>query len=155
MLCTKHETIADRIICELAREPRQELSTLIEKIAPKMKKKMTLQAWYKSIKNLIDSAAVIKEGKRYSLNSVWLAGFLQVAETIQRVYVEEESARVVALPSKANQKITYRFRSALGLDKFWGHLLAYLASQHKGVKVYAYNPAFLVLPCAWGNRTHV
>jgi len=142
MLCTHNETLAELIIRELSKRPRMELAELIALVSPRLSKPITLQAWYKTLQKLTKDGVIVKVGKRYSLNASWLAQILHWAGVIDRVYIDQEVWPVIELPTKANQKIVYRFRNPIDLDTFWGHLLVHIASQKKGVKVYAYNPHF-------------
>lgn len=143
MLFAENQTIKELIVQELSYSPSLTLQELTEKISPKLKQKITLQGWYKALKILIAQGIIIKEKKKYILNTSWVVDVLQWSHRLKNVYIEKENEPVIALPKKEREKVTFKFPDLLTMNGFWAHLLVYIGSQNpKDPIIYAYNPHF-------------
>ncbi len=143
MIFSQKQGIDELIIRELSHSPHLELKELIKKISPKLKKKISLQAWYKIIKKLLDQGVIIKQNKKYTLNVSWLAQVIKWANMLKTIYVERARDKIIKLPKKQKEKVKFTFPDLLSLNAFWAHILVHLGSlTPEGSTVYAYNPHF-------------
>jgi len=143
MLFTENQTIKELIVQELSCSPHSTLEELIKNISPKLKQKITLQGWYKALKGLITQGIIIKEKKKYILNTSWVVDALQWSYYLKNVYIDKEKEKVIALPQKEKEKMVYKFPDLLAMNSFWAHLLVYIGSRKpKDPIIYAYNPHF-------------
>lgn len=118
MLFTQNQTTDELIIQELSSFLHLTLKQLIKKIRPQMKKKITLQAWYKALQRLIGQGVVLKQKKTYSLNISWVVEILKWSYCLKNVYLEKSPQKVLTLPQKAQEKITFKFNDLLSLNSF-------------------------------------
>lgn len=143
MLFTEDQTIKELLIQELSYSPHLTLEEIIERITPKLKQKITIQGWYKTLKVLIAQGVVIKEKKKYVLNTSWVVDVLRWSHQLKNSYIDKEKERVITLPKKEKEKITFKFPDLLAMNSFWAHLLVFIGSQKpKDSIIYAYNPHF-------------
>ncbi len=143
MLFTENQTIKELLIQELSYSPHLTLEEIIEKISPKLKQTITLQGWYKALKTLIAQGVIIKEKKRYVLNTSWVVDALRWSHQLKNSYIDKEKERVITLPKKEKEKVTFKFPDLLAMNSFWAHLLVFIGSQKpKDPMIYAYNPHF-------------
>lgn len=141
MLFTENQTIKELIIQELSYSPHLTLEEIIERITPKLKQKITIQGWYKALKTLMAQGVVIKEKKKYVLNTSWITDILRWSHQLKNSYLEKE--QIIALPKREKEKIVFKFPDLLSMNSFWAHLLVFIGSQKlKDQTIYAYNPHF-------------
>lgn len=143
MLLTSQQNICEHIAQVLSHHPNSSLQELQQRIKSQYQKKLTLQAWYKALKKLIQDGVVIKQKMTYSLNTSWVADILRWSHTLKQNYIENTRTQVIKLPTKEKEKIIYRFPNLLALNSFWAHVLVYIGAQYpKNNTVYGYNPHF-------------
>lgn len=100
-----------------------------------LKTTTTKQGLYKALRNLLQNEIVVKEGRFYSLNKVWLARFRDFLE-------ESEKNLGVCLPfanQVLNGKKVITFKDAEALDIYWGHLYLTLKNKFKNSPFFFYN----------------
>lgn len=142
MLFAKDQTVDELIVQELSYRPKQDIGQLQKRLVSRLKNPLTIQAWYKALRRLIEEGVVVKQKKYYSLNVSWTMDILRWSLDMKTVYIEKPSESIIVLPHQ-NQKIKFRFPNLLAMNSFWAHLLVYIASRcAKKPILYAYNPHF-------------
>lgn len=139
MIVNKKFTIApftsplqEELLCVLARGAIDG-ADLLAKVSLKIT--TTKQGLYKALRNLLQNEIVIKEGRYYSLNKVWLTRFRDFIE-------ESENSLGISLPFQSaslNGRKVITFKDAEALDIYWGHLYLSLRNKFEGSIFFFYN----------------
>lgn len=141
MLKSSDKNLAELIVEALSYGPNQTLEDIRENADSIEKTEFTLQAWYKALSRLSDESIVVKQGKRYSLNTSWIVDVLQFSESMRRHYLEDDQESIV-LPDEERESKIFKFKDLLSMNTFWAHVLVKIASQTKDKTLYIYNPHF-------------
>jgi len=139
MIFTKHQNLADRIVDYLAYHPYVSLREMRKDIELNTGR-ISYQAWYKSLRKLLDDGVIVKNNLNYSLNTTWASKLASLSFFVKSNYLNPKVAHSVALPQREKTKKKYKFPDLLTMDMFWGHVAVTLIIKNPGRPFYFYNP---------------
>lgn len=108
------------IIDILSKKPRLTTSELYDFYLAKAPKKITVQGFYRIIRQMLSSRVLVKEGTHVSLDSFWINNLISLAETVKQVYLENKVGVVNVLLEEGETK-TFEFENIMAMDNFWSH----------------------------------
>ncbi|MFH1564593.1 MAG: hypothetical protein ABIC82_01960 [bacterium] len=131
------------IIDILSKKPRLTTSELYDFYIAKQTKKITIQGFYKLIRQMLGSRVLIKEGAHLSLDSFWINNLLNLAQTVKQNYLDNKIGMANIILEEGEGK-TFEFENITAMDNFWAHSLNaiinfYINNDHKDKNGYSRN----------------
>ncbi len=97
------------------------------------------QAFYKTLRKLIEDEVVVVRSKVASLSHVWILKMSQFFENAKRSYSIETQGEDFLLLNDG-ERVSYTFKTPEQTDMFWGHAFSVLVDTMKEKTVFLYNP---------------
>ncbi|MFH1192560.1 MAG: hypothetical protein V1655_03740 [bacterium] len=139
----ENNTSESIVIDLLSKKPRLTTGELYDFYIAKAKKKITIQGFYKLIRQMLDRRILVKEATHLSLDSFWINDLLNLAETVKQNYLENKIGAANIILEEGESKI-FDFENIMAMDNFWCHSLNtvinfYLKNEHKDKNGYSRN----------------
>jgi hypothetical protein len=104
---------------------------------------MTLQGFYKVLRQLLRDRVIVKNNGTLSLYSAWVQNLVKFTERAQQTYLSNETTKATILLEEGEHK-TYDFDRVTEMDTFWDHALLtvgyyYQDHEHKDKNAYSKN----------------
>lgn len=110
----------------LSRKPGISSKEAYEFFLEKYKPGMTLQGFYKVLRQLLEDRVVVKNNGTLSLYSAWVQNLIKFTERVKQTYVLNETTKATILLEEGETK-TYVFDRPTEMDTFWDHALLAVA----------------------------
>ncbi|MFH1029875.1 MAG: hypothetical protein V1770_01290 [bacterium] len=137
----ENNTSESIVIDLLSKKPRLTTGELYDFYIAKAKKKITIQGFYKLIRQMLERRIIVKEGAHLSLDSFWIDNLLKLSETVKQNYLGNKIglANVIL---EAGESKTFSFENITLMDNFWTHGLNavinfYTQNDHKDKNGYS------------------
>lgn len=129
------------ILSILATKPRISTKELFDFFCKKQKKKMTIQGFYKLIRQMLKNRILLKEGNLLLLDSFWVNKVVEFANTLQENYLQSKINSASVLLEEGESK-KYEFDNIADMDNFWGHGMNivknfYTKNEHSDINAYS------------------
>jgi hypothetical protein len=139
----KNNTPESVILDILANKPKLTTKEIYEYFSKKYPKKMTIQGFYKVVRNMLASRILLKEGVHISLDSFWINKVIEFSKNIEKTYLEEKTSSGNILLNEGESK-DFEFENIITMDNLWSHGLNlvrnyYDANEHPDRNVYSRN----------------
>lgn len=146
MLLSREQTIDEEIVRTLAQRPGLRLGEIIQETTPRLKKSVSLQAWYQALMRLREKYIIVKLGKTYSVNMSWMQSVERWGSVLTNRKAKDRYQESLQLPMREGVVQKYNFSNLLEMNAFWSHVLVYIAhtdrkSTHDN-NLYGYLPRF-------------
>ncbi len=102
------------------------------------KKKVTKQAFYKALRELVAQEIVLKNKQLVLLNNSWVNKLHNFVATIDEHYQTQAANSLFNLSE--GESLIYHFKSIPNLDALWMHYFYLIAKQEKNADIVMYNP---------------
>ena len=104
---------------------------------------MTIQGFYKIIRQLLTDRVIVKNSGTLSLYSAWVQNLVKFAERAKQTYLSNEFAKATIILEEGESK-SYQFERVTEMDTFWDHALLtvsyyYQSAPHKDKNAYSKN----------------
>lgn len=129
------------ILSILATKPRISTKELYDFYCKKEKSPMTIQGFYKLLRQMLKSRIILKESNLLLLDSFWISKVVDFADLIKENYLDSKvSSASILLEEGENKK--YEFENIAEMDNFWGHGLNvvkdfYTKNEHSDKNAYS------------------
>jgi len=141
MSITTPKTIREKIVNNLVTGPQDTLRTLelLQKTS-----KITKQAFYSALRQLLQEEIVIKHKDQISLDTIWISKLQLITETMRKSYsLAEQSKLLHFLSFDDGESATYKFPSIAKLDQFWGNIQNLsIANTSEREHLFVYDPHY-------------
>ncbi|OGF21285.1 hypothetical protein A2Y83_05015 [Candidatus Falkowbacteria bacterium RBG_13_39_14] len=139
----ENNTSESIVIDILSKKPRLTTGELYDFYIAKAKKKITIQGFYKLIRQMLERRILVKEGAHLSLDSFWIDNLLKLSETVKRNYLANKIGLANVILEEGESKI-FSFENISAMDNFWCHSLNavinfYNEEEHKDKNGYSRN----------------
>lgn len=139
----ENNTSESIIIDILSKKPRLTTGELYDFYLAKKGKKITIQGFYKLIRQMLERRIFVKEGAHLSLDSFWIKNLLNLAEVVKQSYMENKIGAMDVILEEGENK-TFIFENIEAMDNFWCHSLNtvinfYGHNEHKDKNGYSRN----------------
>lgn len=125
-------------IIDLLQKGSSRTTFLLEKLQSG-KGAISKQAFYKTLRKLIEDEVVVVRSKVASLSHVWILKMSQFFENAKRSYSIETQGEDFLLLNDG-ERVSYTFKTPEQTDMFWGHAFSVLVDTMKEKTVFLYNP---------------
>jgi len=98
--------------------------------------RISLQNLYRTVGQMVEKQILVREGKKLSLNFVWITHQMTFSETIRQTYLHTQTAS--ELPDKEDDRREFSADSLMGLDPIWNDLLTRIAASGTDEGFYEY-----------------
>lgn len=137
----ENNTSESIVIAILSKKPRLTTSELYDFYKAKSSKKITIQGFYKLIRQMLERRIIVKEGMHLSLDSFWIDNLLKLSETVKRNYLGNKIGLANVILEEGESK-TFSFENITLMDNFWTHGLNavinfYTQNDHKDKNGYS------------------
>jgi len=127
----------------LSRKPKLTSKEAFGFFLAKYKPGMTIQGFYKLIRQLLRDRVIVKDSGTLSLNIGWIQNLVQFTDNVKQTYLADEiTKRTIILDE--GEKNTFTFDRVVEMDDFWDHALLtilyyYQDREHKDKNAYSKN----------------
>jgi hypothetical protein len=109
----------------------------------KYKPGMSLQGFYKIVRQLLADRVIVKNNGALSLYSAWVQNLVKFTERAKQTYLSNETGKANIILEEGESK-SYIFERPTEMDTFWDHALLtvsyyYRGHTHKDVNAYSKN----------------
>lgn len=139
----ENNTSESIVIDILSKKPRLTTNELYDFYIAKAPKKITIQGFYKLIRQMLNSRILVKEGAHLSLDSFWIDNLLNFAKIVKNNYLGNKIGMANVILEDGESK-TFDFENIMAMDNFWCHSLNaiinfYVKEKHKDKNGYSRN----------------
>lgn len=139
----ENNTSESIVIDILSKKPRLTTGELYDFYVAKTTKKITIQGFYKMIRQMLNSRTLVKEGSHLSLDSFWIDNLLKLSEIVKQNYLDNKIGMANIILEEGESK-TFDFENITAMDNFWWHsynlaLNFYTNREHKDKNIYSHN----------------
>lgn len=106
----------------LSRKPGLTSKEAYEFFSAKYTPGMTLQGFYKMLRQLLEDRVIVKTGGRLSLYSAWVQNLVAFAERAAQTHLSGNASQATILLEEGESK-TFSFERVDEMDTFWDHAL--------------------------------
>lgn len=104
---------------------------------------MTLQGFYKVLRQLLRNRVIVKNNGTLSLYSAWVQNLVKFAERAKQTYLSNELSKATIILEEGESK-SYVFERVTEMDTFWDHALLtisyyYQNHEHRDKNAYSKN----------------
>lgn len=128
----------------LSRKPGLTSKEVYEFFLAKYEPGMTLQGFYKILRQLLQDRVVVKSNGTLSLYSAWVQNLVAFADRAAQTYLSNELTKATIVLEEGEKK-TFSFEKVTDMDTFWDHALLTIASyydDHECPDKHAYSKNF-------------
>ncbi len=129
----ENNTSESIVIDILSKKPRLTTSELYDFYVVKKTKKITIQGFYKLIRQMLNRRILVKEGAHLSIDSFWINNLLNLTETVKQNYLKNKNSAANIILEKGESK-TFDFENIMAMDNFWCHGLNTIINFYNGEK---------------------
>lgn len=127
----------------LSRKPGLTSKEVYEFFLSKYPSGMSLQGFYRVLRQLLRDRVIVKNNGTLSLYSAWVQNLIKFTERANQTYFSNETARATILLDEGESK-TFEFDRVTEMDTFWDHALLtisyyYEDIEHKDKNAYSKN----------------
>lgn len=113
----------------LSRKPGITSKEAYEFFSAKYKPSMTIQGFYKVLRQLLQDRVIVKSNGTLSLYSAWVQNLVKFAERASQTHLSNELTRATIVLEEGETK-TFSFERVTEMDTFWDHALLTIASYY-------------------------
>jgi len=114
----------------LSRKPGLTSKEVFEFFLEKYPPGMTIQGFYKVLRQLLADRVIVKNGSTLSLYSAWVQNLVKFTEQVKQTYLSTELTKATIILEEGETK-TYMFDRATEMDTFWDHALLTIAYHYQ------------------------
>ena len=118
-----HKLSPESVLLEiLSRKARLTSNEAREFFLAKYDKGMSVQGFYKMVRQLMLDRVIVKNNGLLSLNSGWVQSLVQFTDRVKRTYLSSETVKTSIILEEGEKK-TFTFDRVTEMDDFWDHAL--------------------------------
>lgn len=127
----------------LSKKPRMRTKDMYDLFCSKYPKSITIQGFYKIIRNMLNDRILVKDGGLLSIDTIWINRLVDFIDMLKQNYLEIKALTAHVLMDEGETN-TFTFDNIVKMDNFWGHALNmvkhfYLDNNHENKNAYSKN----------------
>jgi len=113
------------------------MAILYEEVKKQYDIKVSLQNLYRTVGQMVEKQILVREGKKISLNFVWITHQIKFTENIRQTYITVRTESDI--PRTDGERHEFTAESLAALDPQWNDVIAEIAGLYKDPTWYEYN----------------